>query len=44
MLIDGILLKPFFIRSKNTVIGQDAKSAWHNERKGVMMIENYYRA
>lgn len=43
MLIDGVLPKPFFIRNKNTIIEQDSKASWHNERKGVMMIENYYR-
>ena len=43
MMIDGTLPKPFFIRSKNAVISEDSKASWHNERKGVMMIENYYR-
>lgn len=43
LMIDGVLPKPFFIRSKNTIINQDSNAAWHNERKGVMMIENYYR-
>lgn len=42
-MIDGVLPKPFFIRSKNSIINQDSTAAWHNERKGVMMIENYYR-
>jgi hypothetical protein len=40
MMIDGVLPKPFFIRNKQTssVLDQQAKAAWHNERKGVMMI------
>lgn len=42
-MIDGALPRPFFIRSKNTIVGEDSKASWHNERKGVMMIENYYR-
>lgn len=42
-MIDGALQRPFFIRSKNTIVGEDSKASWHNERKGVMMIENYYR-
>ena len=42
-MIDGALARPFFIRSKNTIVGEDSKASWHNERKGVMMIENYYR-
>ena len=42
-MIDGVLPKPFFIRSKNNIINQDSNASWHNERKGVMMIENYYR-
>ena len=43
MMIDGTLHKPFFIRTKNTNAEEDSKASWHNERKGVMMIENYYR-
>lgn len=43
LMIDGALPRPFFIRSKNTIVGEDSKASWHNERKGVMMIENYYR-
>lgn len=43
MMIDGTLPKPFFIRKKNAVMQEDSKASWHNERKGVMMIENYYR-
>jgi hypothetical protein len=46
MMLDGTLKKPFFIRGKegNEILEQDSiKAAWHNERKGVMMIENYYK-
>lgn len=43
MMIDGTLARPFFIRNKNAVINEDSKASWHNERKGVMMIENYFR-
>jgi hypothetical protein len=38
MMVDGVLSKPFFIRKKNVLIDQESKAAWHNERKGVMMI------
>jgi len=43
MMIDGVMSKPFFIRNKNVIINQDSKASWHNENKGVMMIEDYYR-
>lgn len=43
MMIDATLKKPFFIRKKNDTLEEDSKASWHNERKGVMMIENYYR-
>jgi hypothetical protein len=43
MMIDGTLLRPFFIRHKNATAEEDSKASWHNERRGVMMIENYYR-
>ena len=43
MLIDGVLSKPFFIRSKKVMGEEESKASWHNERKGVMMIENYFR-
>jgi hypothetical protein len=39
MMLDGVLNKPFFIRSKNAEqIEKNSKAAWHNEKKGVMMI------
>ena len=43
MMVDGALASPFFIRQKDATIGEDSKASWHNERKGDMMIENYYR-
>lgn len=44
MMIDGTLKKPFFLRSSdNKIMGKESKAAWHNEEKGVMMIENYYK-
>lgn len=44
MMIDGTLKKPFFLRSKdNRIMGKESKAAWHNEEKGVIMIENYYK-
>lgn len=43
MMIDGVLAKPFFIRNKASSNTEDSKASWHNERKGVMMIENYFR-
>jgi hypothetical protein len=44
LLIDGNLRKPFFSRDKeNKIQGIDTKSSWHNEAKGIMMIDNYYK-
>lgn len=43
MMIDATLKKPFFIRKKNDVLEEDTKATWHNERKGVMMIETYHK-
>lgn len=44
MMIDGTLKKPFFLRnSGNKIMGKESKAAWHNEEKGVMMIENYFK-
>ena len=42
MMIDATLKKPFFIR-KNNEANDESKATWHNEKKGVMMIENYHR-
>ena len=44
LLIDACLYKPFFARKQNNeILGADVKSTWHNETKGVMMIDNYYK-
>ena len=44
MMLDGTLKKPFFIRKKNEEQEEhESQATWHNERKGVMMIENYHR-
>ena len=43
-MIDGTLKKPFFLRSDDhKIVGQSSKAAWHNEEKGVMMIDNYHK-
>ena len=44
LMLDATLKKPFFIRqNNNTESEENTKATWHNERKGVMMIENYHR-
>ena len=44
-MIDGSLRRPFFARNlKNEIIGLDSQAEWHNEQKGVMMINNYFKA
>lgn len=43
MMIDGTLKKPFFITKNNETTEEESQATWHNERKGVMMIENYHR-
>jgi hypothetical protein len=43
MMIDGTLKKPFFVRNENDEIEEESQASWHNEKKGVMMIENYFR-
>jgi len=43
-MIDACLTKPFFARNQeNHIIGQDTKSTWHNESKGILVIDNYYK-
>jgi hypothetical protein len=40
MLVDACMDKPFFTRNKeNEIIGGDNKATWHNETKGVLMID-----
>ena len=44
MMIDGALIKPFFARNKkNEIIGSDSIAYWHNESKGMILIDNYYK-
>lgn len=43
-MIDANLYRPFFLRSNSKdIVGQDAQSTWHNETKGVMMIDKYHK-
>jgi len=43
-MIDGSLGRPFFARNmRNEIIGLDSQAEWHNEQKGVLMINNYYK-
>lgn len=36
--------KPFFARNANgEIMGQDNKSTWHNETKGILMIDGYHK-
>jgi len=45
LLIDGTLARPFFARSKDHgLISVDTRAQWHNELKGVMMINNKFKA
>jgi hypothetical protein len=44
-MIDASVRRPFFARNlKNEIIGLDAQAEWHNEQKGVLMINNYHKA
>ena len=44
-MIDGSLGRPFFARNmRNEIIGLDSQAEWHNEQKGVLMINNYYKS
>jgi hypothetical protein len=44
MLIDGSLNNPFFIRGQDKSVKMgDVYTSWHNENKGVMMINNYFK-
>lgn len=43
-MIDASVRRPFFARNlNNEIIGLDSQAEWHNESKGVMMINNYYK-
>lgn len=44
IMMDASLPYSFFSRDKdNNIIGLDSNLGWHNESKGVMMINHYYR-
>ena len=43
-MIDASIFRPFFSRNQqNQIIGLDQAAEWHNEQKGVIMINNYYK-
>lgn len=43
-MVDACLNYSFFSRdNNNNIIGLDSNLGWHNESKGVMMINHYYK-
>ena len=43
-MIDASVRRPFFARNiKNEIIGLESQAEWHNEQKGVLMINNYFK-
>ena len=43
-MLDACLSYSFFSRDhNNNIIGLDSNLGWHNESKGVMMINHYYK-
>lgn len=43
-MMDACLNYSFFSRdNNNNIIGLDSNLGWHNESKGVMMINHYYK-
>ena len=43
-LIDSTLLRPFFVRNKQKeIVGMDLQCEWHNDKKGVRMINRYFK-
>ena len=43
-MIDGTLNKPFFSRNMGSqLIGSDSNAQWHNEQKGVLLIDDYHK-
>jgi hypothetical protein len=43
-MMDACLNYSFFSRDhNNNIIGLDSNLGWHNESKGVMMINHYYK-
>lgn len=44
-MVDGCFYHSFFVRNqKGEIIGQNSSSQWHNENKGVMLINRYFKA
>ena len=44
LMIDSVLHRPFFARNvKGDIVGIDKNAEWHNESKGVLMINSYYK-
>jgi len=44
IMIDGCLQYSFFSRDANgDIIGMDSNLGWHNENKGMMIINEYYK-
>ena len=43
-MVDASLVRPFFVRNaQREIVGLDANAEWHNEAKGVMMINHYHK-
>jgi hypothetical protein len=43
-MMDACLAYSFFSRDhNNSIIGLDQNLGWHNEAKGVMMINHYFK-
>ncbi len=43
-MIDGCFRRSFFVRNmKGEIVGQNSSSQWHNENKGVMLINRYFK-
>ena len=44
LMIDGTLKKPFFARNEEgQIIGLEGNTEWHNENRGVLMINSTYK-
>ena len=44
-MVDGCFARSFFVRNaKGESVGQTSASQWHNENKGVMLINRYFKA
>ena len=43
-MIDNALTKPFFVWNQNDkIVGSELTASWHNENKGVLLINNNHR-